>query len=97
MVDQTINYLSLCSRTKFAAALTENEAIAEKVLENVPLGRSWPVRLSQTSVLHSHWSRSNEPRLSLVESFRVLLAPAKLCHKDSYHARKGPIVGALMP
>jgi len=26
-------------RTKFAAALTENEAIAEKVLENVPLGR----------------------------------------------------------
>ena len=43
MVDQTINYLSLCSRTKFAAALTENEAIAEKVLENVPLGRSWPV------------------------------------------------------
>ena len=40
MVDQTINYLSLCSRTKFAAALTENEAIAEKVLETVPLGRS---------------------------------------------------------
>jgi len=26
-------------RTKFAAALTENEAIAEKVLETVPLGR----------------------------------------------------------
>ena len=27
-------------------------------------------------VLHSHWSRSNQARLSLVESFRVLLPPA---------------------
>ena len=26
-------------RTKFAAALTENEDIAEKVIETVPLGR----------------------------------------------------------
>ena len=26
-------------KTKFAAALTENEEIAEKALENVPLGR----------------------------------------------------------
>ena len=29
--------------------------------------------LKQVSVLHSHWSRSNDARLSLVES----------CHKDS--------------
>ena len=37
--------------------------------------------LSCRGVLHSHWSRSNQARLSLVESFRVFLAPAILCHK----------------
>ena len=37
---------------------------------------------SQGSVVHSHWSSSNEARLSLVDSFRVLLAPAILCHKE---------------
>ena len=34
------------------------------------------------SVLHSHWSRYYEARLSLVESFRVLLGPEILCHKE---------------
>ena len=38
--------------------------------------------LLRSSVLLSHWSSSNEARLSLVESFRVLLAPAELCHKE---------------
>ena len=36
----------------------------------------------QVSVLHFHWSRNVFARLSLVESFRVLLAPAFLCHKE---------------
>ena len=36
----------------------------------------------EVSVLHSHWSSSNEARLSLVEIFRVLLAPAVLCHRE---------------
>ena len=40
------------------------------------------VESSEVSVLHSHWSRSNEARLSLVESCRVMLAPAILCHKE---------------
>ena len=44
----------------------------------------------QVSVLHYHWSRSNEARLSLVESFRVLLAPAVLCHKEPTRASKAP-------
>ena len=36
----------------------------------------------QVSVLHYHWSTSNEARLSLVESFRVMPVPAFLCHKE---------------
>ena len=36
----------------------------------------------QVSLLRYHWSGSNEPRLSLVERIRVLLAPAILCHKE---------------
>ena len=42
----------------------------------------------QASVLHSHWSTSNEARLSLVESFRVLLTPAIVCHKEPARAYK---------
>ena len=42
----------------------------------------------QASVLHSHWSRFNEARLSLVESFIVLLAPAVVCHKEPARASK---------
>ena len=37
----------------------------------------------QVSVVHSHWSRNVEARLSLVESFRVLLAPAGSSHQSS--------------
>ena len=36
---RTVSSRYLFSRTKFAAALTENDDIAEKVLETVPLGR----------------------------------------------------------
>ena len=72
------------------------------------------VRAVQASVLHSHWSSSNEARLSLVESF---IAPVLLCHKEpacriqspcsslvlygtrivGFHARKGPIIDAILP
>ena len=64
------------------------------------------------AVVHSHWSRSNEARLSLVESFIVLLRQLQLIASKApycswlvlyvirivgFHARKGPIIGALMP
>ena len=42
------------------------------------------------SVLHSHWSRYYEARLSLVESFRVLLGPEILCHKEPSQHMKSP-------
>ena len=45
--------------------------------------------LLRPSVLHSHWSSSNEARLSLVQSFRVLLAPKVLCIKE-------PVWGLLL-
>ena len=41
-------------------------------------GEEW----GQTSLLHSHWSRNVKARLSLVESFIVLMMPALLCHKE---------------
>ena len=45
----------------------------------------------QASVLHSHWSTSNEAWLSLVESFIVLLVlVALLCHKVTYRRSKEP-------
>ena len=39
-------------------------------------GGSPALVVHQVSLLHSHWSSSNQARLSLVESLRVLLAPA---------------------
>ena len=45
------------------------------------------------SVVHSHWSRFNEAQLSLVESFRVLLAPAVLCHKEPARRIQSPLLG----
>ena len=47
-------------------------------------------RNASGSGLHSHWSSSNETRLSLVKSFIVLLAPALLCHKEPARASKAP-------
>ena len=44
----------------------------------------------QDSLLHYHWSSSNEARPSLVQRF--LLAPAILCHKEP---SLRPILGAL--
>ena len=46
---------------------------------------------NMSSLLHSHWSSSNETRLSLVESFRVLLAAAVFCHKEPARASKAQI------
>ena len=46
-------------------------------------------------VVHSHWSRSNEARLSLVESFRVLLRQCLLCHKEPARRIQSPLLGAL--
>ena len=54
------------------------EVVATDVLpEKVP-PQTPPGRVTPGSVLHSHWSRSNDARISLVESFIVLLAPAGL-------------------
>ena len=44
-----------------------------------------------TSLLHSHWSRSNQARLSLVQSFSMLTAI--LCHKEPAQASED--LGAL--
>ena len=52
-------------------------------LLQTPSGRSRvPWRWVPVSVLHSHWSRSNEAGLLLVESLIVLLAPTVLRHKE---------------
>ena len=52
--------------------------------------------LLRPSVLHSHWSSSNEARLSLVQSFVSLLAPAILCHKEPARASKVPTTLCLL-
>ena len=46
--------------------------------------------LFQTSLVHSHWSRSSITALSLVERFIVLLAPEILCHKEPAPASEAP-------
>ena len=53
------------------------------------------VSLLFTSLVHSHWSRNVEARLSLVESFIVMLR--QLIGIGGFHVRKGPIIGALIP
>ena len=45
-----------------------------------------------TSLVHSHWSRNVEARLSLVESNA---APALLCHKEPARRIQSPLLGAL--
>ena len=45
---------------------------------------------SEGSVVHSHWSRINEARLSLVESFIVLLASVSYAIKNQLVASKAP-------
>ena len=56
------------------------EKFGGKILSLVPTAPTFPLSLlewaewtewSGGSVLHSHWSRSNRARLSLVQSFRV--------------------------
>ena len=47
------------------------------------------------SVVHSHWSRSSEARLSLVESFIVLLHQCLLCHKEPDPRVQSPLLGAF--
>ena len=48
-----------------------------------------------TSELHSHWSGFNEARLSLVESFIVLLRQCLLCHKEPARRIKSLLLGAF--
>ena len=49
------------------------------------------------SVVHSHWSRFNEARLLLVESFIVLLCQCLLCHKEpARRIRKKPPTFCLL-
>ena len=50
---------------------------------------------SRTYIQDSHWSSSYITALSLVESFRVLLAPALLCHKEPARRIQSPLLGAL--
>ena len=45
------------------------------------------------SVLHYHWSSSNEPRLSLVESFKVLLRQVSYAIKNQLGHPKPPTRG----
>ena len=45
--------------------------------------------LNEVSVLHSHWSRNVEARLSLVERC-CYATPALLCHKEPARASKAP-------
>ena len=49
----------------------------------------------EISVVHSHWSRSNEARLSLVKSFIVLLRQCLLCHKEPACYIQSPLLGAF--
>ena len=55
---------SVIFRTKFAAALTENEDIAEKVIETVPLGRFGAASHLTLHSLYSFqvWSPSRDRR-----------------------------------
>ena len=46
-------------------------------------------------VVRSHWSRLIEARLSLVESFIVLLRQCLLCHKEPARRIQSPLLGAL--
>ena len=53
---------------------------------------------SSANVLNSHWSRNVEARLSLAERIIVLLRQLFYAIKiGGFHARKGLIIGALMP
>ena len=47
------------------------------------------------SVVHSHWSRFNEARLSLVENFIVSLRQYLFCHKEPARRIQSPLLGAL--
>ena len=59
-------------------------------------GEPWSLRGVAGRLLHYHWSTSNQPRLSLAESFMIFLAPALLCHKDPSWAPK-PAQGKILP
>ena len=66
------------------------EVVATDVLPEKGTPQTPPGRVTPGSVLHSHWSRSDDARISLVESFIVLLGPAILCHKEPALASKYP-------
>ena len=70
--DQEQNYVAEEDPTTFVSDKTGRGPLDQDWLENYSadcVGRPMPTR----QVLHSHWSSSNKARLSLVESFRVLL------------------------
>ena len=50
---------------------------------------------SDQCVVHSHWSRLNEARLSLVQSLIVLLRQCLLCHKEPARRIQSPLQGAF--
>ena len=54
-----------------------------------------PGQTVRNGVLHYHWSRYNETRLSLVQSFRVLLAPTILCNKEPARCIQSPLLWAM--
>ena len=56
--------------------------------QSISLSLSLSVAWLTFSVVHSYWSRNVEARLSLVESFRVLLAPAVLCHREPARSKQ---------
>ena len=73
--------------SRYAAALNNSDTkYSSEVQARPELSLSY-------RVLHSHWSRNVEAWLSLVESFRVLLAPALLCHKEPAMSKQSPLLG----
>ena len=53
----------------------------------------WRTKHSQSSVVHSHWSRNVEARLSLVETFIVLLRQLSYAIKNQLGHPKPPTRG----
>ena len=69
------------------SALADDVSQSE-VKHNGPNTSCWLVL--QYSVVHSHWSRFNKARLSLVESFIVLLCQHSYAIKNQLIASKAP-------
>ena len=66
----------LCSPTNTSSELQFNISSQTTTSDGQPSLQVTP------GVLHSHWSRSNQARPSLVKRISVLLEPAIICHKE---------------